>query len=326
MKAVRRLLRSASYQSGGLSLVRRRQRHTLTVVMLHRVLDPGDPSFVHADPTYTLSLPLFEQLLGFLRDHYAIVSLRDVADAAAGARPLPSHAVLITFDDGWADNLRYAAPVLKSRGMPAVIFVVPDAIITPGNIWWQEQVFAAARSGALAATSAYARERLPFPLDMVAALAAMDPSQRQAILASVPMGPNHARMMLTPEEVPQLASFGIDVGLHGYSHAPLTAVDDVKHELRRARDAVAMLSAGTATTTALGCPHGRYDHRVLAGARAAGVKLTFTSDPVLNNTAGGMLATDTFGRINVEAGRISSQPHRFDPAGAARWLWSRDSR
>ena len=327
MSTIRRLLRTGSYRSGALSFARRRQRHTLTVVMLHRVLDPHDPFFAQADPTYTLSLPLFEQLLEFLRNHYAIVSLSDVARAAAGERKLPDHAVLITFDDGWADNLRYAAPLLQSRALPAVVFAVPDAIMSPANAWWQEQVFAAARSGALPASKEYARgDGLPFPLDMIAALVRMDAAQRQHILAAIPARPCHARMMLTPDEVPQLAACGIDVGLHGYSHAPLTAVDDVEDELRRARDAVARLSAGTATTTALGCPHGRYSERVIDAARAAGVRLIFTSDHVLNRTEGGMIPTDTLGRINVEAARISLRPHRLDPASAARWLWARDSR
>jgi len=37
--------------------------------------------------------------------------------------PLPEGAVLITFDDGYRDNLLNAAPVLKKHGYPAVQFV-----------------------------------------------------------------------------------------------------------------------------------------------------------------------------------------------------------
>jgi peptidoglycan/xylan/chitin deacetylase (PgdA/CDA1 family) len=37
--------------------------------------------------------------------------------------PLPPKAVLITFDDGYLDNLANAAPVLRRYGYPAVIFV-----------------------------------------------------------------------------------------------------------------------------------------------------------------------------------------------------------
>lgn len=319
MTALRPFLRDVAYRSGALSLARSKLRHALTVLMLHRVIDPADPDFAQSDPTYTLSAPLFEQLLQFLRDHYAVVSLRDVMHASHGAGTLPDHALLITFDDGWADNLRYAAPLLRAHGLPAVVFAVPDAILSPADRWWQEQVFAAGRTGKL--------PEAELPLDLVARLVPMEPDDRAHILATIPAGPCHARMMLTPDEVPQLAAFGIDVGLHGYSHAPLTTVADVEAELTRAKQAIAALSGGTATITALGCPHGRYDDRVIAGTQAAGMKLVFTSDAIINRTINGaMRPPRPLGRINVEARRISDDFYRLDPGAAARWLWARDCR
>lgn len=128
MTGLRPLLRQAAYRSGMLSLSRSGVRHALTVVMFHRVIDPGDADFAQADPVYTVSAPLFEQLRGFFRDHYAVVDIGHVLDAADGVRKLPEHALLITFDDGWADNLHYAAPLLRARGMPSVIFVAAEAV------------------------------------------------------------------------------------------------------------------------------------------------------------------------------------------------------
>lgn len=335
MSATPRLLRSLAYHSGALSLARTRQRDSLTVLMLHRVLDQADPDFASADPIWTLSLSLFDQFLGFLHRHYDVVSLADVVAAQEGTRPLPSRAVLITFDDGWADNLRYAAPALQRHGLPAVVFAVAEPIAEPGRAWWQEIVFAASRHDMLddwlsrtevkdALTGLGAKPR---GIDIVSRLGLMEPAARDVLVATLPALPCHARMMLDPGELRQLADYRIDVGLHGYSHVPLTAVPDIAEELRRARETIEELSAETANTTALGCPHGQYDGKVVAEAFAQGITHVFTSDPYLNQTQRGMLdGQRTLGRINVVARHIEAAPGELDPAGAARWLWARECR
>ena len=303
--------------------------------MLHRVLDQTDPDYASADPAWTLALSLFEQFLDFLVAHYSVVSLADVIGAQEGVRPLPAHALLITFDDGWADNLRYAAPALSRKGLPAVVFAVPTAIVAPGQCWWQELIFAASRFDMLdgwlmrqdvrrALEGLGAR---PQGLDVVSRLGMMDQAVHDDLMAGFPARRYHARMMLEPDELQQLPSFGIAVGLHGYSHVPLTRVRDIVVELHDAREAVHALSAGNATISALGCPHGQYDDHVVAEAQAQGIRHVFTSEPHLNSTWRGMLeATRTIGRINVVGRQIERSPGELDPAGAARWLWARDVR
>ena len=143
MKPLRNMLRQAAYRCGVLSIARTGVRHALTAVMFHRVVDPADPDFAQTDPVYTVSAPLFEQLLDFFRDHLAVVDIHHVLDACDGIRSLPDHAMLITIDDGWADNLRYAAPLLKARHMPSAIFVAAEAVKTASEAWWQEEVSAA---------------------------------------------------------------------------------------------------------------------------------------------------------------------------------------
>jgi peptidoglycan/xylan/chitin deacetylase (PgdA/CDA1 family) len=338
MTSLRKLLRQTAYRTGVLSMARAGVRHALTGVMFHRVMDPSDPDFAQADPVYTVSAPLFEQLLGFFHDHYAVVDIHQVLDASYGIRALPDHALLITFDDGWADNLRYAAPLLKARDMPAVIFVAAEAVQASSPAWWQEEVFAVSRSGGLAGWLAQHRNRARImgtvsngtaddAVDVVTRLALMDAGARESILASLPRQTCHARMMLNATELRRLTDFGIAVGLHGYRHVPLTSLTDAAAELANAREALAGLSAGAAVTTALGCPHGRYDDKVLAAARAVGIKLVFTSDRLLNATEQGMLGhARPLGRIGITAAQIESVPNCLDPAAASRWLWPRDCR
>ena len=220
MTHLRKLLRRTAYRTGVLSMARIGVRHALTAVMFHRVIDPSDPDFALADPVYTVSAPLFEQLLAFFHDHYAVVDIHQVLDAGNGIRALPDHALLITFDDGWADNLRYAAPLLKARGMPAVIFVAAEAVQASSPAWWQEEVFAVSRSGGLAGWLSQHHNQARImgtasngtaddAVDVVTRLALMDGDVRQSILVSLPRTACHARMMLNAAELRQLADFGI---------------------------------------------------------------------------------------------------------------------
>src|SRR5436305_12728994 len=54
---------------------------------------------------------------------YTVVSLDDVIAHYLERKPLPPRAVLITFDDGYLDNLENAVPILRRHGYPAVLFV-----------------------------------------------------------------------------------------------------------------------------------------------------------------------------------------------------------
>jgi peptidoglycan/xylan/chitin deacetylase (PgdA/CDA1 family) len=334
MTLIRSLFRQVAYRSGAFGLERLRLRGALTVVMFHRVIDAADPDFVDADPTYTITPELFDDLLGFFGDHYTVVSLADVIGASGpgGVRPLPDYPLLITFDDGWADNLRYAAPLLKSHRLPAVIFAVAGALISPDTTWWHEQVFAAARSGNLVSAlgeSALAKDlnqmaalsRLDL-FDIISRLAAIDQTERDRILRRISK-PGAARMMLSPSDLPALTKSRIAIGVHGYTHMPLTHLDDVEGELWLARNTIASLTGDPTSSTALACPHGRYDSRVIRAAHAAGMRVVFTSDPVLNRTADGTLqSVKPIGRISIGT-ELESPSRRLNVAAAAAWLWRR---
>jgi peptidoglycan/xylan/chitin deacetylase (PgdA/CDA1 family) len=90
---------------------------SLRVLMYHRVNDvPENP----------LSMPvsLFDEQMDQLRQlGYTVVDLQAVLDYYAEGTPLPPKAVLITFDDGYHDNLDNAARVLSKYGYPGVLFV-----------------------------------------------------------------------------------------------------------------------------------------------------------------------------------------------------------
>lgn len=51
---------------------------------------------------------------------------------------IPRRSVVITFDDGYADNLHTAKPLLERRGIPATFFIATGCIERRREFWWDE--------------------------------------------------------------------------------------------------------------------------------------------------------------------------------------------
>ena len=96
---------------------RRRTRPSLRVLLYHKVNDLDDnPGSVPVD--------LFRQHMAALDSlGYRPVGLGDVLRHLSNRASLPSRAVLITFDDGYNDNVLNAAPILAKLGYESVVFL-----------------------------------------------------------------------------------------------------------------------------------------------------------------------------------------------------------
>jgi len=66
---------------------------------------------------------LFEKQIRFLRREREVISLDGLSDLIEAKKPLDRRCVVLTFDDGYSNNLRVVAPMLKAWGLPFTIFV-----------------------------------------------------------------------------------------------------------------------------------------------------------------------------------------------------------
>jgi peptidoglycan/xylan/chitin deacetylase (PgdA/CDA1 family) len=94
------------------------------ILVYHRIMEkPKGP------PLTVMSARLFRAQMGWLaRNGYQPVTMRRVYDAWTGEAVLPPKAVVLSFDDGYADQVRNAAPVLRGYGWPAELDLVSTAL------------------------------------------------------------------------------------------------------------------------------------------------------------------------------------------------------
>jgi peptidoglycan/xylan/chitin deacetylase (PgdA/CDA1 family) len=101
-------------------------RHGIPILMYHKVGDapPGSKML-----KLWVSSTMFRRQMNYLKKRgWTPVVFRDLYDHWSGVNPLPEKPLLITFDDGYANNYAEAFPILKEFGFRATLFVVTGTV------------------------------------------------------------------------------------------------------------------------------------------------------------------------------------------------------
>ena len=260
-----------------------RTRYTsrdLLRVLTYHDLDRGEP---------------FERQAEHLARHHACVSIADVLAAVRGDKVLPPSAVLITFDDAYRSFLEIAWPILRARGLPAVLFVptaYPDSALPA--FWWDRlrNAFEAPTSEELTLgpigtlslrtpqerAGAYQRvRRHARTLSLADAAALTDRVCRD--LGAAPL----AHDVLGWDELRRLADEGATLGAHTRTHPLLDRMprDEARAEIEGSLDDLDREVGGASRVLAY--PDGRHDDAVVDLTRAAGVELAFSTQRGTND-------------------------------------------
>lgn len=99
----------------------RRLGNEAGILMYHRVVDP--PSGVETPTVNVTPGRLRQQLAGLLSRGFQAWSLPQLIEAHHESRTIPPRVFVVTFDDGYENNLLYALPVLEELRVPATIFL-----------------------------------------------------------------------------------------------------------------------------------------------------------------------------------------------------------
>jgi peptidoglycan/xylan/chitin deacetylase (PgdA/CDA1 family) len=135
MGSIRSSLKSCAFQALHVSGVTRVLASTLgvkgVILLFHEIQDDLDRELWTGCPT-----ELFEKCIQWLRiAGWDIVSLEEALRRLSSDEPTQRFAV-ITFDDGYRDNITQALPILRRAQAPFTMYVPTDAVTRELYAWW----------------------------------------------------------------------------------------------------------------------------------------------------------------------------------------------
>lgn len=208
------------------------------ILLYHRIAD------LHPDPQLLCVTPEhFTQQMEYLRQHYQPISLQVLRQALVSG-DLPRKAVVITFDDGYADNLWNARPILERYDIPATVFVTSGYVECSREFPSEEleRYLLQARSLPEALKLVIAGKIYSWQIgdlkenieecyhQLHSLLRPLNQASRQVVLedianwASCPINARPQRRALNAGELKMLSEDGlVEIGAHGISHLVLSA-------------------------------------------------------------------------------------------------------
>lgn len=278
--------------------------------MYHRIChEPYDPWAICVSPN------AFADQMEVLATTRAAVDLGELA--AGDAYSCRGDKVAVTFDDGYADNLTAALPILERFGIPATVFVVGNAVGRDREFWWdalqravlgehnlpEELTFefgpgprtftlldgsiaTAARPGWFADQAAPRTQRESLFRALWDAIVVLDPDDQDAAAdhllrwAGQPVAPPRSRLPVTADQFAELAAHPlVTVGCHTLDHVSLTDLSprEQQHQITAGRTAIEELAEHPVDR--LSYPYGRFDVDSLAAVDNAHIAMACTSVP-----------------------------------------------
>lgn len=119
------------------------RRYRVNILMVHGVMDESVPS-TWKPLRSQLSRRQLDRVLKLLSQHYNFISLDQAVDIVKGDAPPLKNCMVITFDDGYRNNLTQALPILERYGVPATFYVSTGHIEQRKPFWFDRLDYAIA--------------------------------------------------------------------------------------------------------------------------------------------------------------------------------------
>lgn len=132
---LRTLFRRLLVAMGVARFLRWRNRHKVLIVYLHSVVDENELTW---QPLRShLPVRIFRRQLEIIGRHYEWITLDTALDMLAGRQPMRRNCVVVTFDDGYRNNMTVALPALESHGAVPAFFVASGMLNNSAPYWFE---------------------------------------------------------------------------------------------------------------------------------------------------------------------------------------------
>jgi len=271
----------------------------LSILMYHRTLKK--PNHYHS----TMCDAVLNQHFKILAENFKVLSLEKAVELLYQNK-LPKNAVVITFDDGYADNATVALPLLLKHQLTATFFILPDYF--KGGMMFNDRVMLALEhlpNGCYELTEGIDYQfhltdkasRLAEIIEIIKRIKHLPIEQRDLVsqnLFNLLTDKPKDNLMVTEQQVKLLHQKGMTIGGHTMTHPILAKLDlgEAEREISDCYNVLSELLKSPITTFAY--PNGKKT-------------LDYSNDHIeLLKKAGYQIA------VSTEAGPATTQNNQFE--------------
>jgi len=206
-----------------------RYKESLSILIYHQVFSQKDPM--------RLDIPTAEDFnieMSWVKNVFNVLPLKEGITRLYNDS-LPKRSLSITFDDGYENNLKIAAPILKNHNLTATFFIT-SAFIDKGLMWndtviesirlWKKDTLNLEKEGLGNYHLENLQKRASAAQQIVRILKSFSQEKRLEVvdnLSNQVVG-LPTQMMMTADQVKILYTQGMDIGGHTHSHPILTSI------------------------------------------------------------------------------------------------------
>lgn len=220
------------------------------------------------DPQQAMTTAMFRTFVANFQEH----GCRFVSpDQIAAGLNSPGQYAMITFDDGYANNLR-ALPVLEEFGAPAVFCISANYIVTGKPFWW-DVLYRAARK------RAWSGEKLNRARAALKRLRTYEAEKQMVAEFGWPAFRTTSDLdrPFTPKELADFARHPlVHIGNHTWDHAILAnyAAHEICEQIQNAQESLWAMTGRVPQVIAY--PNGGVSTKIVQAAQDAGLRLGMT--------------------------------------------------